>query len=77
MSFACVLRPCFFARERQREREGRERRCSPYSRSEGSFREIFDKAGFRLVRSELQRGFPPEAELLPVKMYALKAKEGV
>ena len=46
------------------------------TRSEQSFQNIFSKAGFRLVRSELQRGFPPEAELLPVKMYALKAKEG-
>ncbi|ERS98269.1 hypothetical protein HMPREF1624_05052 [Sporothrix schenckii ATCC 58251] len=48
---------------------------SSVTRSETSFQTIFAKAGFRLVRSELQRGFPPEAELLPVKMYALKAIE--
>lgn len=48
---------------------------SSVTRCESSFRRIFDEAGFRLVRSELQRGFPPEAELLPVKMYALKAKD--
>ncbi|CAK7218852.1 hypothetical protein SBRCBS47491_003645 [Sporothrix bragantina] len=48
---------------------------SSVTRSESSFQNIFAQAGFRLVRSELQRGFPPEAELLPVKMYALKAKE--
>ncbi|CAK7205987.1 hypothetical protein SEUCBS139899_008770 [Sporothrix eucalyptigena] len=48
---------------------------SSVTRSENSFQKIFSAAGFRLVRSELQRGFPPEAELLPVKMYALKAKE--
>ncbi|OAA63423.1 DUF858 domain containing protein [Niveomyces insectorum RCEF 264] len=48
---------------------------SSVTRSESSFLDLFAKAGFRLVRSELQRGFPPEADLLPVKMYALKPKE--
>ncbi|KAL2262515.1 hypothetical protein VTK26DRAFT_1095 [Humicola hyalothermophila] len=44
---------------------------SSVTREDRSFRRIFDQAGLRLVRVELQRGFEAMG-LLPVRMYALK-----
>jgi hypothetical protein len=35
---------------------------------------IFQEAGLRVMRSELQRGFPKQ--LYPVRMYALRPAEG-
>ncbi|KAI2630990.1 alpha-N-methyltransferase NTM1 [Hypoxylon sp. NC1633] len=46
---------------------------SSVTREDESFRRIFEEAGLRLVRTELQHGFPHE--LYPVRMYALKPKE--
>jgi hypothetical protein len=40
---------------------------------------LFEQAGLRVVRTELQKGLPqqPGRKLLPVKTYALKPKPGV
>ncbi|KAI0383106.1 alpha-N-methyltransferase NTM1 [Hypomontagnella monticulosa] len=46
---------------------------SSVTRLDESFRRIFDEAGLRIVKTELQHGFPHE--LYPVRMYALKPKE--
>lgn len=43
---------------------------SSVTRSDVKFRELFAKAGLRIVADELQRGFP--RDLFPVRMYALK-----
>ncbi|CCF36602.1 hypothetical protein CH063_08135, partial [Colletotrichum higginsianum] len=40
------------------------------NRVDEKFRALFEQAGLRLVKTELQRGFPKE--LFPVRMYALK-----
>lgn len=40
------------------------------TRTDQHFRDLFARAGLRLVRQQLQRGFP--AELYPVRMYALE-----
>jgi protein N-terminal methyltransferase len=40
------------------------------TRSDDLYRELFEFAGLRVVRAELQRGFPDE--LLDVRMYALQ-----
>lgn len=40
------------------------------SREDKKFREIFDRAGLVIVRTELQNGMPKG--LLPVRSYALK-----
>ncbi|KAI5867992.1 alpha-N-methyltransferase NTM1 [Durotheca rogersii] len=45
---------------------------SSVTRQDETFRRVFDSAGLRIVRTELQHGFP--AELYPVRMYALKPK---
>lgn len=46
------------------------------TRSDETFLRLFEEAGMRVVRSELQRGLPetPTRRLMPVKMYALKPK---
>ncbi|KAI9904245.1 hypothetical protein N3K66_000774 [Trichothecium roseum] len=46
------------------------------TRSDEMFLSLFEEAGLRVVRSELQRGLPetPTRRLMPVKMYALKPK---
>jgi protein N-terminal methyltransferase len=46
------------------------------NREDRKFQSLFKKAGLRLVRSEIQRGFPETREmtLLPVKMYALRPR---
>ncbi|KAH9900603.1 alpha-N-methyltransferase NTM1 [Xylariomycetidae sp. FL2044] len=46
---------------------------SSVTREDQSYRRIFDKAGLRIIKTELQHGFPQE--LYPVRMYALKPKE--
>ncbi|OTA95688.1 hypothetical protein M434DRAFT_393539 [Hypoxylon sp. CO27-5] len=46
---------------------------SSVTRGDESFRRIFDEAGFRIVKTELQHGLPHE--LYPVRMYALKPKD--
>ncbi|KAK2039531.1 hypothetical protein LZ31DRAFT_558728 [Colletotrichum somersetense] len=43
---------------------------SSVTRVDDKFRALFEKAGLRLIKTELQRGFPKE--LFPVRMYALK-----
>ncbi|KAK3377559.1 alpha-N-methyltransferase NTM1 [Podospora didyma] len=49
---------------------------SSVTRDDGTFRDIFKKAGLRLVKTELQRGFPRGAGgLLPVRMYALRPEK--
>jgi protein N-terminal methyltransferase len=45
-----------------------------WNRLDAKFREIFQKAGLNLKRTELQRGFPKE--LYPVRMYALQPLSG-
>ncbi|KAI0834943.1 alpha-N-methyltransferase NTM1 [Hypoxylon sp. FL0890] len=45
---------------------------SSVTRRDESFRRIFEEAGLRIVKTELQHGFPHE--LYPVRMYALKPK---
>lgn len=39
-------------------------------RVDEKFRLIFEQAGLKLVKSDLQRGFPKD--LFPVRMYALR-----
>ncbi|KAF6838742.1 DUF858 domain-containing protein [Colletotrichum plurivorum] len=43
---------------------------SSVTRVDEKFRLLFEQAGLRLIKTELQRGFPKE--LFPVRMYALK-----
>ncbi|KAI1175990.1 alpha-N-methyltransferase NTM1 [Nemania sp. FL0916] len=45
---------------------------SSVTRSEKTFRVIFEKAGLRIIKTELQHGLP--GELYPVRMFALKPK---
>jgi len=45
---------------------------SSVTREDGKFRVLFEQAGLRIVKMELQKGFPKV--LFPVKMYALKVK---
>ncbi|RDA86967.1 hypothetical protein CP532_6721 [Ophiocordyceps camponoti-leonardi (nom. inval.)] len=47
---------------------------SSVTRRDETYRSLFAKAGVKVVRTELQRGFPESANtrLLPVRMYALK-----
>lgn len=48
---------------------------SSVTRSDTNWRLSFEKAGLRLVRTELQTGFLKEWGLLPVRMYALRPME--
>lgn len=41
------------------------------TRTDSKFRELFVKAGFKLIASDIQKGMPKE--LYPVRMYCLKA----
>jgi len=43
---------------------------SSVTRTDVKFRELFEKAGMKLVKTEIQRGFPKE--LYPVRIYALR-----
>ncbi|KAI8966826.1 AdoMet dependent proline di-methyltransferase-domain-containing protein [Daldinia sp. FL1419] len=45
---------------------------SSVTRQDETFRRIFEDAGLRIIRTEIQHGFPHE--LYPVRMYALKPK---
>ncbi|KAL3951724.1 hypothetical protein ACCO45_013441 [Purpureocillium lilacinum] len=47
---------------------------SSVTRRDETFRHLFETAGLKLVKTEIQRGFPeiPPRRLLPVRMYALK-----
>lgn len=47
---------------------------SSVTRTDSKFKQLFDEAGMVLIKSEIQRGFPKEYKLLPVKSYALRAK---
>ena len=47
---------------------------SSVTRSERKFKRIFGEAGLRIVREEVQRGFPRGLGLFPVKMWALRPK---
>lgn len=49
---------------------------SSVTRSEGSFRKLFEKAGMKIVMSEEQRGFPRGLGLFPVKCWALQPVGG-
>ncbi|KAI1056464.1 hypothetical protein LB507_002431 [Fusarium sp. FIESC RH6] len=40
------------------------------TRQDEKFQELFERAGLKIVKADLQRGFP--VELLPVKMYAVR-----
>lgn len=42
-------------------------------RTDAKFQTIFQTAGLKLVKQEVQKGFPKE--LFPVKAYALKPKD--
>lgn len=46
---------------------------SSVTRSDASFRKIFEKAGLVVVLTEVQRGFPKE--LFPVRSYALRPRD--
>ncbi|KAI0910417.1 alpha-N-methyltransferase NTM1 [Ustulina deusta] len=45
---------------------------SSVTRKEETFRHIFEKAGLRVIKSELQHGLP--SELYPVRIFALRPK---
>ncbi len=47
-------------------------------REDGKLLSLFEQAGLRVVRSEMQKGIPVRSprRLLPVKTYALKPKVG-
>ncbi|RWA14246.1 hypothetical protein EKO27_g874 [Xylaria grammica] len=45
---------------------------SSVTRKEETFRNIFEKAGLRIIKTELQHGLP--SELYPVRMFALRPK---
>ncbi|KAK5998032.1 Alpha N-terminal protein methyltransferase 1 [Cladobotryum mycophilum] len=49
---------------------------SSVTRVDEKFQALFKQAGLRLVRTDIQRGFPSNGhrKLLPVRMYALKPK---
>ncbi|EMG47392.1 TAE1 Alpha N-terminal protein methyltransferase 1 [Candida maltosa Xu316] len=45
---------------------------SSVTRTDAKFRELFERAGFKLIASDVQKGLPKE--LYPVRMYCLKSK---
>ncbi|KAI0971055.1 AdoMet dependent proline di-methyltransferase-domain-containing protein [Xylaria arbuscula] len=45
---------------------------SSVTRTEATFKHIFEKAGLRIIKNELQHGLP--SELYPVRMFALRPK---
>lgn len=45
-------------------------RANTCDRTEEKFKELFKEAGLKIVRTELQRGFP--RELYPVRTWALQ-----
>lgn len=46
---------------------------SSVTRADAKFRALFEKAGFKIVATELQKGFP--RVLFPVRIYALQPRE--
>lgn len=48
-------------------------RDSSVTRTDGKFRALFDRADFRIVATELQKGYP--RSLFPLRTYALQPKE--
>ena len=48
---------------------------SSVTRSDGSFRRLFEESGLSILRTELQSGFPKS--LYPVRLYALRASNYV
>jgi len=47
---------------------------SSVSRSDANWRLAFDEAGLKIVKTELQTGFPKQLGLLPVRIYALRPR---
>ena len=47
---------------------------SSVTRSDGNFKRIFEEAGLKVVKAEVQGGFPRSLGLYPVKMYALRPR---
>lgn len=47
---------------------------SSVTRSDANWRLAFDQAGLKVVRTELQTGFPKELGLFPVRIYALRPR---
>ena len=45
---------------------------SSVTRTDSSYRAAFEGAGLKVVRSEVQKGFPPSLGLYPVRFYALQ-----
>nr|KAK5440843.1 hypothetical protein LTR18_007447 [Exophiala xenobiotica] len=50
---------------------------SSVARSDGNWRASFDKAGLKVMATQLQTGFPRQLGLLPVRMYALRPVENL
>ncbi|RVX74011.1 hypothetical protein B0A52_02901 [Exophiala mesophila] len=48
---------------------------SSVTRSDANWRAAFTEAGLRLVKTDLQTGFPKELKLYPVRIYALRPVE--
>lgn len=46
-------------------------------REDEKFQQLFKKAGLKLLKSDIQRGFPvvKNRQLLPLKMYALRPEQ--
>lgn len=66
---------CRVTPTRRTQADGPLEKKKPF-RHDNTFRDIFQKAGFQIKKTELQRGFPSNSEmtLLPVRMYALQPK---
>jgi protein N-terminal methyltransferase len=47
---------------------------SSVTRSDANWRLAFDQAGLKIVKTELQTGFPKELGLFPVRIYALRPR---
>ncbi|KAL4939932.1 hypothetical protein BDV06DRAFT_213876 [Aspergillus oleicola] len=54
------------------ERDMFDEEDSSVTRTDGKFRDLMGKAGFMVLASEVQMGFPKEFNLLPVRFYALR-----
>ncbi|KAJ5939455.1 Alpha N-terminal protein methyltransferase 1 [Penicillium verhagenii] len=47
---------------------------SSVTRTDEKFKQLFAAAGMKVIKSEIQTGFPKQFKLLPVKSYALRPK---
>ncbi|KAK6368135.1 hypothetical protein LTS17_009876 [Exophiala oligosperma] len=47
---------------------------STVTRSDQNWRAAFEKAGLKIVKTQLQTGFPKDLGLLPVRIYAMRPK---